>query len=465
MDRIMPTGDWRRAMRLQSHTDAACTFPASSLLTLALFLTLFLSPLAQAAAVPQPDFENTKNLDFRWLPWIGSWRLISNTVNQSDSGMKGSFLLTIGPGPNLDSVVMTGSRDGVVLFDGKVVAAGSRQPIQEENCKGWYEYSWSDTGKRLLFSSESTCADGVPRKISGLSIFTGRSEWADIQLMQSGEEKVITIRRYLASDTDMSLADIKRTTALNADRIEASTNFSINEIIEMTPKTASEVLEAALMEMRKPFPLDAKSLERLADAGVPPKIVDLMVAITYPDRFTVQRNTVAPREEPKPVYSSSGTFIGYPYPWSSLGYWYPYDPFFPFYNAYSPFWWYGYWWWDYPYYWGPPYYPGGGYGIDRGRLVAGDGYSRVSPANSSSGRRFAVPRNGYVRSTAGGGRGANQGGGRSSGSAQPSGGGGYSTTAGSSAGSAGAGAASGSSSPSASPGGYSGGGGGQAKPR
>jgi hypothetical protein len=258
----------------------------------------------------------------------------------------------------------------------------------------------------------------------------------------------------------MSQIDIKGAAALNSGRIDAGTNFSIDEIIELTRKVAPDAMEAALIEMRKPFPLNAKTLERLDDAGVPSEIVDLMVAFTYPDKFVVERNTISPAEKPEPGFSGSSGFVGYPYPWLSFAYLSPYNPLFPFYYAYSSLWWYGSWYYDYPFYWRPSYYPGGGYGIDRGRLIAGEGYSRVRSGNSNSERRIARPRNGATRATAGGGRGTYQGSGGTSAS-----GGSYGASAGSSGGGSGAGS-SGGGSPSASPAGYSGGGGGgQAKPR
>jgi hypothetical protein len=463
---IRPTWGVECLVCRPDQSDTVRPFAASLLLIFSVFLMIFLSLNGNARAAAQLNSDNIKNLDSRWLPWIGSWRLVSNTVNESDSSLEGEFLLTITPGGERSSVVMTGSQDGLVLFDKKLVAIGTRQPVQESDCTGWYEYSWSDTGKRLLFNSESTCTDGRPRTISGISIFTNDREWSDIQLTQSGDERIITIRRYSTADRNLNALGIREAAVVNRGRVEAGTNLSIDEIIELSGKVAPEVLEAALIELRKPFKLDSKTLERLADAKVPPQVVDLMVAFTFPDRFTVERHTIAPIEKtaPPPIR----TYIGYPYPWSPFGFWSLYDPLFPYYYYSSLAYWWGYgYWWNYPY-WRPSFYPGGGYGIDRGRLIAGDGYSKVNPRVSGSGSRRARPRNGITRGTTGrSGGGYSQSTG-SSGSSTPSGSGssGGSSGSGATSGGGSSGGSSGSSAPSASPGGYSsGGGGGQAQHR
>jgi hypothetical protein len=445
-----------------------CLLKTGPLLILTAMFMMFLSLNGPVWASAQTIPDIAKNLDSRWLPWIGSWRLVSNTVNASDSNMDGMFLLKISPGDNRNSVVMTGTQDGLTLFDKKIVAAGSRRRVQEDNCTGWYEYSWSEMGEHLLFKGESTCADAQPQIITGISLFTSGRRWSDIQLMQSGEEKVITIRRYLAADITPENVGVRESAALDRGRIEASKNFSINEIIELSGKVSPEVIEAAIVELRKPFPINSKTLKRLDDAHVSPRIVDLMVAFTFPDRFTVEDSTIAPIE--RSASATGPAFIGYPYPysypypyfypWTSFGFWSTYDPFFPYYYYSSWIYWsnYGYWW-NYPYY-RPSYYPGGGSGIDRGRLIAGEGYSRVNSRGSGSGSRTARLRNSITRNSRGGSSGGYQRSAGSSSAGAPSGGssGGYS---GASSGSSGGG------SPSASPGGYSsgGGGGGQAKQR
>ena len=467
IDRFLPCENIIYTEFRRDKADSVRPFAVRTLLLLGVLLLMLLSSNGQSLAAGQTDGDNSKDLDSRWFPWIGSWRLISNTVNEDDSSLEGEFLLKIEPGNDYGSIAMTGSQDGLILFDRKMVTIGSRQPIADDGCTGWYEHSWSDTGRHPLFHSESKCAEGPRRIISGISIFTGSGKWSDIHLTQSGEEKIITIRRYKRADSNWIDPRIEGKVVLTGARAGSTANLSINEVIELTGKVAPEVMEAALLELHQPFEINAKTLGRLADADVPPQIVDLMVALSFPDRFIVERRTIAPTQRPKLTRSSYyGT-----YPGPSFGFWSLYDPWFPYYWASSYCWLFGYWgsgwgawlgWgypgWGYPGWgysgWGWPYYPGGGYAIDRGRLIANQGYSRVKPRDPGSGPRSAHPRNSPSRYAIGGGSIRYQAGARSSASSAHS-------RSGSSGGSAGRNGGSRGGSPNASPRGYSGGGGGR----
>jgi hypothetical protein len=229
-----------------------------------------------------------------------------------------------------------------------------------------------------------------------MSFIDDSGEWLDIQLLKSGKEKAITIRRYRNVDNGtVTLGRINATQA-RMSRISAGTGFSVSEIIELSGKVEPEVLEAALTEIRKPFPINSKQLVRLADAKVPSPIVDLMVALSFPDKFTVERATISPVQ----VVASRQTYP-YPPPPPPYRYW-PYDhPLYPWYwessiySTYYDYWYLGWNGWPGWYYrsWWYPNYGGEGDRHDAGRLVEGHGYTRVSPSSSGSSSRYARPRN------------------------------------------------------------------------
>ena len=436
------------------------------------------------------DSPGSAAIDVRWIPWIGSWRLVSNTVNRDDRGLKGDYRLEVSPTDSGNAVTMKTFEDDTVLFEDVIIADGIAQPLKDKGCSGWYKYSWSDTGKRLLFESETRCPDKSVQNISGISVMNRNGDWVDIQLLRNSQDRIITVRRYsLISDQTEDFAGQGVGIAMGG-RFKAGTNFSVNEIIGLSGTVPQEVLEAAIMEYREPFSINSKTLQRLADADVPSPVIDLMVALSFPEKFYVERDTVSIMAAGD---SGSGTAnLNYSSPYYS-----PYsivDPFFPWYwtpSTYALYWNYG---WDiwpgvyYPYYYGSGYYGSGSSGgfqqrHDSGRLVAGQGYTRVRSRDSSS-----APSQNAVRRSAAGGRvstaGSNSssrssastnssvapsgssvsyGSSSSSGSAAPSSGGG-SASSGASYGSSGGSSSGGSSgysgggSPSASPGGYSGGG-------
>jgi hypothetical protein len=335
---------------------------------------------------------STDNADTRWLPWIGSWRLISDTVNENDRSAKEDYLLDISLGDDGKSIVMKSSQDEATLLEEKIVVDGSRQPLKNNGCTGWYKYSWSDTGKRLLFESESGCPGGQPRFISGISIITDNRYWLDIQHLRSGEERAISVRKYEAITNDLSTPEKTGPRAIGMARFPAASSLSIDEIVELSHKVAPEVIEVALVEIHKPFKINSDTLVRLADAGVPPQVVDLMVALSFPDKFTVERHAITPVRQ----YDSErpGTAIGPPYVWLPFGYWSIYGPFSDWYWSSSIYSLYGYWGWGWDVWTRghPSGRNGRNGGYSGGRLINGRGYSRVAPSYRGSPPRRAQPR-------------------------------------------------------------------------
>jgi hypothetical protein len=354
-------------------------------------ILLLITFAGKAPASEQPDKGSDKGLDSRWFPWVGSWRMAPNTFKPTESTVKEQYLLTISPGDNEKSITMKGYRDEEVLSEENIIADGTRHPLTGDKCTGWYMYSWSETGKRLLLRSESSCPGETSRLISGMSVIDDTGEWVDVQLLQNGKEKAFTIRRYRNVDNaSMTPGGISANNPAFA-RISAGSNLSINEIIELSSKVEPEVLEAALMELRKPFPINSKQLEHLADSKVTPEIVDIMVALSFPNEFTVERTTIAPAQRST---AQVGSLLDIDECWDDE------YPFFPWYwrstiygscNYWDigrnvwPGWYYYYWWY--------PTFGGGGHGIDVGRLIEGRGYARVQPANPASSPRYAQPRN------------------------------------------------------------------------
>jgi len=426
------------------------------------------------------------NIDSRWKPWIGSWRLVSNTVNSRDKNLDKEYRLEILPGSTGDAVVMKAFQEEKELFKDRISANGLSQPLRDEKCSGWYRYSWSDTGKRLLFESESSCSDSAPRTISGLSVINKEGEWLDIQLIQNDRDRIITLRRYEPMDTPTEINGDRIIPDIRKARLLAGTNFSINEIIELSGKVPSEILEAALLEYREPFNINSKNLVRLAKDDVPEHVIDLMVALSFPDKFIVERDTVSHTVRLDRSSTGSGRVYYDPY----YSYYSCFDPYFPW--CWTPstyaFYWnsgWGFWGGYYPSY--PIYIPPGG-GIigprtGSGRLVAGHGYTKVSPAGRGSAEpRYADER--YYRTGSGtrsgsytpsatysgSGSSGSYSSGSSSGSSSSGSSGSYSSgssSGSSSSGSSGSYSSGGGGSPSASPGGYSSGGGGRgsARPR
>jgi hypothetical protein len=189
-------------------------------------------------------------------------------------------------------------------------------------------------------------------------------------------------------------------------RVAAAEPASPEAIAEVTKQVDGPVAIAWVNEIGQQFEVDAKQLTTLANAGVSPDVIDMMVALSYPDKFTVRRNdgtdrgtgaAVAPTTEERPRasasrrsdwdcgYGSRMLMYGYygdscmpGYGMDLYGYRYGYG-----YDGFG----YGY---PYGYYYGQqpiviiPGDGGSGSPIVRGRAVKGKGYTRGSGSNGQS---------------------------------------------------------------------------------
>jgi hypothetical protein len=363
-------------------------------------LMLLISAPVAISAPEQPDPSGYEKLDTRLLPWIGSWHLLTSGASTDQNELVQEFLLTISPGDSENSLTMKGYRDGKLSAEEKIIVDGLRHQTADEKCTGWYQYSWSENGKRLLFNSESNCPGDPPRKVSGMSIFDEKGEWLDIQLLHNGEDLVTNTRKYRNVDSDSVIPGASKVNRISATRSASVKSLTTEEIIELSGKVESEVLEAALLETGKPFPLNSKKVAELADQKVPSRVIDIMVALSFPDKFNLKGKVISQSQtqgtEIKPYYYFPGPYNyctrNYRYfPW----HWAPYDCY-PY--GYSYLGWYSGYGWYYPLWTWPPYYydggGGGGGGAEHGRLINGQGYTRGS---SGSTPRYAVPKNAPVR--------------------------------------------------------------------
>ena len=161
-----------------------------------------------------------------------------------------------------------------------------------------------------------------------------------------------------------------------------------SDVTEASKKVASQVVEAAIVETEARFALDSRVLKQLADAGVPPSVIDLMVAQSFPDHFRVERPvTFAPQTT---VMTGTAQYPSYPLdPYGTFGAYGMYDPYAYYSYYYSPF--------AYPYYWGSSYSRGPVYYITNGNTVIVPNGSGTTATTSSEGPGQVVNGRGYTR--------------------------------------------------------------------
>src|SRR5262245_38210302 len=338
-----------------------------------------------------PSFAQTP-ADAHWGPWLGCWNLVLENAREGSPTPDTERELPRSRGGNdvTPRVCVAAAPGGGATFSTHIgnnkpsvqtlIADGVNRLIKDGDCQGTQRAEWSRNGLRLYISAELTCKDDKePRHVSGFAILGPNTTWTDVQAIQIGDRNSYRVRRY------------RRAVAPPRDAAPVGLPLTLEDVKEANGKVSPQALEAALVETYATFPLSSQGLIALADAKVPDHVIDLIVALSYPKRFVVERTARADRA-PAPIYDDPfnlGWAFGYPV-WSDAFGFYS-----PAYGAYSPYFYspfaYGY----------PGYNPafvGGGYGyavIDggglgsasprpsgNGRVVDGAGYTRVRPRES-----------------------------------------------------------------------------------
>ncbi len=310
-------------------------------------------------------------------------------------------------------VALSNLVEGEVVSTETLVADGRPRAITAEGCEGTESVEFSADGRRAFTRTEFTCAEGDTRSGTGVMAFTAPNRWADVRLLDVEDEEVAWVQEYRVMGADR-LAEEGITDpaeamnmAVRSARMAAAAPIDLDDVEEASARLDERAVETWIVTKGDRFDIDGDELVRLDEAGVPERVIDAVVAVSYPDRFVVEAGAAVEDAEGRPRPKHYRGYMGYD-PWfgPAWGYGWEYGRF-----GYSPFLGYRYspWWSGYGYgygYWGSR--PGIVI-IDRrpadggGRVYNGRGYRQGSGAATG---RTARPRGGAVPSFSTGSRGS-----------------------------------------------------------
>ena len=228
----------------------------------------------------------------QWLAWAGCWE--GSTDLGQAAGDADTFLVCIEPtGPGTAELATYEGGELVALET--VAADGQSQPFEEGGCQGQRVSSWSDDGARLFLSSSTDCGGGVMRRTSGvLAMLPRGAGWVEVQSVDVGESAPVVGIRSFGPATESRVAEqgaadaaAGREVAVGTARAQAGAALSPSDIVELVDVVGPAVTSALIVERGERFGLDGETLEALSDRGVPGEVVDVMVAVSYPERFEI----------------------------------------------------------------------------------------------------------------------------------------------------------------------------------
>jgi hypothetical protein len=397
---------------------------------------MFLAASSTAAWAQAPDA--------RWNDWVGCWNLVADgnvaRLPPAETA-KDPVAGPIRPGSSRSArVCVSPSQGGAELrtmvgdqqvLSQTIIADNVDHPVSDAGCAGTQRARWSEDGRRLFTRAQVTCENQPQRIVTGLALIAPDGEWVDVQAVTIDGTDSVRVRRFRPP--------IERA---QKGVPAAAVRLQTEHIKEATKYVSPRAIEAALIETSSRFPLSSRVLVDLDKAGVDDRVIDLMVALSYPSKFAIRPSGADDRLTPLPPILNGADFVdaSYEYPYWLSPYYsnYYYSPYF-----FSPF---GYSYLRYYSGFNGPFAVivpegGGGGGESRppqnGRAVRGFGYTQVDRRDSSAegggggssirseGRRGSASPRGYTDS--GGGSSSSSSGG---GSSSSSGGGGGSSSGG-----------------------------------
>ena len=264
----------------QRSTRASVTLAAAALLASAV-----------AAGAQQTQLAST---DGRWTPWVGCWQASSrDAVTQELAPNKSLPVVCVVPAPGNATVDLVTIDSGTAGKPERVDANGSRRAVDREGCTGWETAQFSADAKRIYVRSEHQCTGNRTRTSTGIMSISPNGEWLDVQGVKVDTHSGVRVVHYGRVPAPASLsADMKaalegRQLATTTAVIAASDSVRIADVIDATRNVDPLVVQTWLAQRGQGFHMDAKRLTQLADAKVPSNVIDVMVALSYPQAFAI----------------------------------------------------------------------------------------------------------------------------------------------------------------------------------
>lgn len=272
-----------------------------------------------------------------WLPWLGCWAEVG----------EGEQVVCVQPTGEAGGAEIRTIRDGEIVEKETLRADGVRRDASREGCEGSRRADFSPDGHRVYLRFDHVCEGGVERRGTGLIAMVSPTEWIRVETTEVAGATAAVIRRFRPAsgerpgvpDADDVAED--RGMSLRTARAAAASAVTVDDLIEASRELDAEAVRAWIAERGEPMDLDAEGLARMADEGVDEEIVDVAVAVSFPDQFAVERDARGYDRAPAAGVGRYGGGLagrGYRDPFLS-SYSYYYSPFGYRFGRYG--WWYG----------------------------------------------------------------------------------------------------------------------------
>jgi hypothetical protein len=230
-----------------------------------------------------------------WSAWLGCWQ---PTGTDAQPGV----LVCLLPGQDEQSVRMLTIAGNTVREETTIRPDGVARPAAEGGCTGAETATWSSDRRRVFIRTELECGS-IDRTATSVMAFVASNEFIDAQAVTVEKQhtgRAVRYRLVPAGQVPPMIAaqlGAERALLTETARLNAFVPLDVDDVIEAAGKVAPPAVAALLAARNHGFPLDAAALLRLERAGVAKSVMNVMIALTYPERFNVTDRTVVAQEE------------------------------------------------------------------------------------------------------------------------------------------------------------------------
>jgi len=232
-------------------------------------------------------------VDPRFQPWLGCWSPSTEALLPPPDGAPApSAMACLVPSRTIARSV------DVVLFDSAGMASRSAIPLpgsptakRVDDCTGAETATWSADERRLVLRADLVCEGGVSRVETGLLTMAPSGEWLQVQHLAVAGNAVTTVARMrFRDDAAARYATLGGGRAVSRPSLRLATGAPVTaeKVLDVANKTPEALTEAWLAELGQRFAFTGQQLRKLADGGMPARIMDLMVAVSHPEAFQLR---------------------------------------------------------------------------------------------------------------------------------------------------------------------------------
>ncbi|MEP6999596.1 MAG: hypothetical protein ABI969_03900 [bacterium] len=227
-----------------------------------------------------------------WRAWLGCWSAAPADTSRFLDATP-ARIVCVAPTADDNIVEISAIADGKILSRDRIDASGRVQAIDINGCTGSENAQWSADQRRVFLKSRVTC-QGVLSEMSAVLAINTPGQWLDVRSTSAGGGANIRVARYRdvgipdGVPEEIAKAVSERRMSTLTARIAAGAPAGSSAIVEASHIVDPAIVEEWIRASGQRFATDARTLTELADAGVPPRVTDAMVAVS--NRTALENN-------------------------------------------------------------------------------------------------------------------------------------------------------------------------------